>query len=158
MIKVEKQSEAFPKRLTQIQNAPEQIYVEGNLQLLNSIGIAVIGTRNPSDYGKRMCRVFTKELVKYGITIISGLARGIDTIAHKTCLENGGKTIAILPCGLNNIFPKPNEKLYKDIINFEGLAITEYSPKEKAESKKFLERNRIVSRACNRNIGNRSGI
>ena len=158
MIKVEKQSEAFPRKLILIPNAPEQIYVEGNLQLLNSTGIAVIGTRNPSDYGKRMCKAFTKELVKYGITIISGMARGIDTIAHKTCLENGGKTIAVLPCGLENIFPKPNERLYKDIINYGGVAITEYSSKEKAEPKKFLERNRIVSRTCNWNISNRSGL
>lgn len=158
MIKIEKQSQAFPKRLAQIPNVPKQIYVEGNLQLLNSIGIAVIGTRNPSDYGKRMCKTFTKDLVEYGVTIISGMARGIDTIAHKTCLENGGKTIAVLPCGLNNIFPKPNKRLYKDIINFKGMAITEYLPNEKAESKKFLERNRIVSRTCNRDIGYRSRL
>lgn len=158
MIKVEKQSKIFPKRLTLIPNVPEQIYVEGNLQLLNSAGIAVIGTRNPSNYGKRMCKAFTKELVKYGVTIISGMAKGIDTIAHKTCLENGGRTIAVLPCGFEKIYPKENERVFKDIINFKGTAITEYSRNEKAESKKFLERNRIVSRTCNRNISNRSRI
>lgn len=157
-MKVEKESEEFPKRLTTISNAPKQIYVEGNIQLLNNIGIAVIGTRNPSDYGKRMCKTFTKELVKYGVIIISGMAKGIDMIAHKTCIENGGKTIAVLPCGLNNIFPKQNEKLYKDIIEYGGVAITEYLPNEKAESKKFLERNRLISRTCNRNFGYRSRI
>ena len=128
------------------------------MQLLNSTGIAVIGTRNPSDYGKRMCKTFTKELIKYGVTIVSGMAMGIDTIAHKTCLENGGKTIAVLPCGLNNIYPKPNAKLYKDIIACGGAAITEYSSNEKAESKKFLERNRLVSRTCNRNISDRGRV
>lgn len=158
MIKIENDSKFFPEKLAIIPNKPKQLYIEGNIQLLNSIGIAIIGTRHPSDYGKRMCKAFTKELVQYGITIISGMAKGIDTIAHKSCLESGGSTIAVLPCGFNNIFPKQNEKLFKDIINLEGAAVTEYLPNEKAESKKFLKRNRIVSRTSNRNISYRSRV
>lgn len=135
----------FPNKLMNISQKPKKLFIEGNIDLLNSIGIAVIGSRHPSDYGKRMCKYFTKELVQYGVTIISGMANGIDTIAHKTCLENGGKTIAVLPCGFDNIFPKNNKELYRDILNLGGTAVSEYSIKEKAEYKKFLERNRIVA-------------
>lgn len=145
MIEISHKEKGFPKRLIEIPNYPKKIFIEGNMKLLDSIGIAVIGTRNPSDYGKTMCKNFTKELVKYGITIVSGMAQGIDTIAHKTCLENGGNTIAVLPCGFNNIFPSKNKGLYKDIISLGGVAITEYKPEEKADSKKFLKRNRLVS-------------
>ena len=135
----------FPKRLLDIKKCPKKLYIEGNIKLLNSIGIAVIGSRHHSEYGKRMCKYFIKELVRYGVTIICGMAEGIDTIAHKTCLENGGNTIAVLPCGLNKIFPKINKNLYKDIINLGGTAVSEYSLNESADSKKFLERNRIVA-------------
>ena len=79
---------------------------------------------------------------------------GIDGVAHKTALEEKGNTIAVLPCGLRNIFPKQNEELYKQIIKNNGLVITEYQPKEKAESKKFIERNRIVSGLAIRNFSN----
>lgn len=113
--------------------------------LLDTVGIAVIGSRYHSSYGQRMCQFFVKELVQYGITIISGMANGIDSIAHKTCLENGGNTIAVLPCGFNRIFPKTNIGLYRDIINLGGAAISEYSENVEADSKKFLERNRLVS-------------
>lgn len=137
--------ELYPKNLKTIPDSPEKLFVEGNVNLLESIGIAVIGTRHPSDYGKRMCKRFTKELVQYGVTIVSGMAQGIDTIAHKTCLENGGNTIAVLPCGLGVIYPKSNNNLYKDILNLRGAVITEYPPNEEPKSKRFLERNRIVS-------------
>ena len=145
MIKINENESTYPEKLKIIKNKPKQLYIEGNLSLLNKIGIAVIGTRHPTEYGKRMCRVFTKELVQYGIIIISGMADGIDSIAHKTCLENGGNTIAVLPSGLENIYPQKNQKLFKDVLNLNGTVVTEYSPKEKADSKKFLERNRIVS-------------
>lgn len=145
MIEVNKESKLFSKSLEKISNSPDKLYIEGNIELLNTVGIAVIGSRHHSDYGKRMCQFFVKELIQYGITIISGMAEGIDSIAHKTCLENGGKTIAVLPCGLNNIFPKTNKGLYKDIINLGGAVVTEYSENVEAKYKQFLERNRIVS-------------
>ena len=92
-----------------------------------------------------MCEFFTKELVNYDIQVISGLALGIDTYAHQTSIENNGSTIAVLPSGFNKIYPKENQKLAQDILNNNGTLITEYEPNEKADSKKFLERNRIVS-------------
>ena len=92
-----------------------------------------------------MTQKFTKELTLYGLTIISGMAEGIDSFAHTTSLENGGNTIAVLPCGFNNIFPSKNIKLYQQILKNNGLVISEYEENEKAESKKFIERNRIVA-------------
>ena len=145
MLKLENNSKLFPKNLKQIPKCPKQLYLEGNIGLLDTVGIAVIGSRHYSDYGKRMCQIFVKELSQYGITIISGMAEGIDSIAHKTSLENGGKTIAVLPCGFNKIYPKTNVGLYKDILNLGGTAVSEYSENTEAEYKSFLERNRIVS-------------
>lgn len=92
-----------------------------------------------------MTQKFTKELTLYGLTIISGMAEGIDSFAHITSLENGGNTIAVLPCGFNNIFPSKNIELYQQILKNNGLVISEYEENEKAESKKFIERNRIVA-------------
>ena len=92
-----------------------------------------------------MCKTFTKKLVEYEFTIISGLAIGIDAIAHKTCIKYSGKTIAVLPCGFNNIYPKQNKELIDEILENRGLILTEYEKDVKAESKKFLERNRIVA-------------
>ena len=88
---------------------------------------------------------FAKDLVYQDITIASGMAVGIDTVSHKTTLEERGKTIAILGNGLENVFPKENIQLFHQIINQGGLVISEYPPNEKANSNRFLERNRIVS-------------
>lgn len=119
--------------------------MNGNTELLNKSAIAVVGSRSCSSYGEKMCEYFTKELVKRNFIIVSGMAKGIDSIAHIICLENGGKTIAVLPSGFNNIFPKENIKLFKDIINLESTVITEYAPNVTVDSKKFLQRNRIVA-------------
>ena len=92
-----------------------------------------------------MAKEFTKELSLYGLTIVSGMAEGIDEIAHTTSLKTQGQTIAVLPCGFNNIFPEKNKKLYKQILENEGLVISEYEENEEATYKHFLERNRIVA-------------
>lgn len=145
MKKIYLEDKEFPEILKQIKNPPRKIYYEGNIKILKSAGIAIIGSRNCTEYGKRMTKKFAKELSNYGLNIISGMALGVDSIAHKSTLEIKGKTIAVLPCGLNNIYPKSNKQLYKNIIDNDGLVITEYEPEEEAKSHKFLERNRIVS-------------
>lgn len=145
MIKISCSSNDYPANLLNIKKPPINLYIEGNVELIHSIGIAVIGTRNPSNYGIKMCKLFTKELVKYGLTIISGMAKGIDSIAHKTCIKNGGNTIAVLPNGFNYIYPQENKNLFANIIKSGGTAVTEYLPTEKPDSNKFLERNRIVA-------------
>lgn len=116
----------------------------GNLELLKEQSFSVVGSRTPTEYGKKYCNKICKEITLRDIPIVSGMAVGIDTIAHQTALKNGGKTIAVLPCGINNIYPKENEKLFKQIIENDGLVITEYENDEIADSKRFLERNRLV--------------
>ena len=92
-----------------------------------------------------MAKKFAKELSLYGLTIISGMAEGIDGLVHSATLETQGKTIAVLPCGFNNIFPEKNKDLYEQILENEGLVISEYEENEEATSDKFIERNRIVA-------------
>ena len=92
-----------------------------------------------------MCKRFVKKLIEYNINIISGLAYGIDSIAHKKCLENFGKTIAVLPSGLENICRLTNKEIFNEILQNKGLIISEYENNVSADSKKFLERNRIVA-------------
>ena len=107
--------------------------------------LSIIGSRLCSENGMKLTQKFSKELVYQGMTIASGMAVGIDTIAHQTVLEENGKTIAILGSGFNHIFPEENKTLYEKIIKNKGLVITEYPPEVKAKSNHFLARNRIVS-------------
>lgn len=142
---IEYASDLYPERLKNIENPPSRLYAEGNVEILKEIGIAVIGSRTNTQYGEKMCKKFVKNLVEYNINIISGLAFGIDSIAHKSCLKNGGKTIAVLPSGLENIYPAQHKELAQAIIDNGGVVISEYENNMEADSKKFLERNRIVA-------------
>ena len=145
MIKINIEDTRYPKILKNIKNPPKQLYLEGNIKLLDTYGIAIIGSRKCSENGSKMAKKFAQELVSQNITIISGMANGIDTYAHMGALKNRGNTIAVLGCGFNNIYPQENEKLYKQIINSNGLIVSEYPPETEASSEKFIERNRIVS-------------
>jgi DNA processing protein len=135
----------YPDQLRNIKKPPKQLYAKGNIELLKTNIISIIGSRACSDNGIELTRKFTKELVYQGITITSGMAVGIDTIAHQTTLQEKGNTIAVLGNGFNHIFPKENLELYQQITENNGLVITEYPPEIEAKSKNFLERNRIVS-------------
>lgn len=137
--------ERYPNQLRKIKNPPKQLYAEGDVRLLKSNIISIIGSRACSENGVQLTYKFSKELVHQGFTITSGMALGIDTTAHQTTLKERGKTIAVLGNGLKHIFPKENLELYRQIIKNNGLVVTEYPPEEKAKSKNFLERNRIVS-------------
>ena len=142
---IEYADKKYPQRLKDIKNPPSRLYAIGNIDCLNEIGIAVIGSRTNTIYGEKVCKKFTKELVEYNINIISGLAYGIDSIAHQTCLMNSGKTIAVLPSGLKNISKATNSKLVDYILKNNGAIISEYENEVSANSNKFLERNRIVA-------------
>ena len=142
---IEYASKSYPERLKNIERPPSRLYVLGNVEILNEIGIAVVGSRTNTQYGEKMCKKFVRALVEYNINIISGLAFGIDSIAHKTCLKNSGKTIAVLPSGLENICSATNKILINDIIENGGAVISEYDNNTKADYNKFLERNRIVA-------------
>lgn len=135
----------FPKSLMKIKNPPRKLWAEGNLNLLNEKIFTVIGSRDCSVYGEKWCEIFTKKLVEYNYTIVSGMAIGIDSVAHKSALKYGGKTIAVLPSGLNHIYPEENIALYKKILANNGLIVTEFEPNIMASKEKFLERNRLVS-------------
>lgn len=135
----------YPEKLRELKKPPSRLYVNGNIDIINNYGIAVIGSRSNTHYGEKMCKMFTKNLVEYGFNIISGLAIGIDSIAHKTSLKNSGKTIAVLPSGLKNIYPDSNKLLAKQIIENGGLLVSEYENNVSADSNKFRERNRIVA-------------
>lgn len=145
MIKIKIEDNNYPEQLRKIENPPKQLYLEGNIKLLDTPGIAIIGSRTCTSYGKRVATAFASKLSEYGVAIVSGMAKGIDSFAHKGALEVGGNTIAVLPCGLNNIYPEENKKLFENIIENNGLVITEYEENENADYNKFLERNRIVS-------------
>lgn len=145
MIKITINNNIYPQKLKEIINPPKQLYIEGNEQLLNENSIAIIGSRNCSENGKQLTKKFAYELSKQGLTIVSGMAKGIDAIAHEETINAKGKTIAVLGSGFDNIFPKENELLYKKILENNGLIISEYAPEIKPKSNQFLERNRIVS-------------
>lgn len=155
MRKITIEDENFPQALRNIENPPQQLYYEGNISLLKQKSVSIIGSRCCSEYGVKMCAKFSSELTQAGLVITSGMAKGIDTVAHTSCLQSGGKTIAVLGGGLKKIFPKENTYLYKEIIYNEGLVISEYEPEAEAESKYFPQRNRIVSGLSVRNFGYR---
>lgn len=135
----------YPEQLKKIKKPPKQLYIKGNIELLETPSIAIIGSRENTKYGEKMAKKFAKELSLNGFTIISGMAKGIDTFAHIGCIEENGNTIAVLPSGLKNIYPEENKEIYEKIIENNGLIITEYEENIKESSKRFLERNRIVS-------------
>ena len=139
----------YPKKLKEISAPPSVLYTEGNLELLKKYSIAIIGSRQASDNGKKLTEKFSSELSNCGITVISGLARGIDTIAHTYSYNQKGKTIAVLGSGFNKIFPPENIDLYKKILEEDGLIVSEYPPNTEADSLKFPERNRIISGLSN---------
>lgn len=145
ILEIFKEDERFPDELKIIKKVPKKLYCMGNIELFKSNKISVIGTRSFSEYGKRMCLKFSKGLSLKGFTIVSGMAIGIDSFAHIGAIESGGNTIAVLPCGLKNIYPKENEGLFEKILDKNGLIITEYEPNIEADGNKFLERNRIIS-------------
>lgn len=138
-------SEEYSKLLLEIDSPPILLYCKGDVKLLNSECLAVVGTRRATKYGKDYCEKFIKDIASEDITIVSGLADGIDTVAHKSCLDVKGKTIAVLAGGLLNIYPSSNIGLADKIIENGGLIITEYKPNEQALTYHFPIRNRIIA-------------
>lgn len=140
-------SKIYPLLLKQIHNPPKKLFFRGNPEILQKTCIAVVGTREYSDYGEYMTNKIIEELAVLDIAIVSGLAKGIDTIAHKAAIINGLPTIAVLGSGLDNIYPKQNISLAKEIIS-SGLILSEYEPPEPPADFHFPQRNRIISGLC----------
>lgn len=135
----------FPVKLKKIKDSPKQLYYIGNINLLYQDSFAIVGTRRITDYGIKICKKFSKELSLRDIPIVSGMAIGTDTIAHKTAIDYGGGTIAVLGGGLERIFPIQNYNLFKRIIENGGLVVSEYEKDVEPNKTTFPKRNRIVS-------------
>ena len=136
---------AYPKKLENIYAKPQVLYVLGNEKLLNDKSIAIIGCRDCTNYGLKNSYKFAYELARKEVCIVSGLARGIDSYAHIGALKAEGKTVAVLGCGLDIVYPPENFELYKAIIKNNGAIITEYPLGTKPEKMNFPIRNRIIS-------------
>lgn len=137
--------EKYPERLKTIYNPPVLLFCRGDMSCLeNDFSISIVGTRKPSDYSVRLTNALAKELAKFGIVIISGFAVGVDIAANMSAVRNGGKTIAVLGCGLDYDYPKENF-VYRSEIEKNGLFISEYYPKVSGNPFSFPARNRILS-------------
>lgn len=138
-------SDGYPELLKEISSPPIMLYCKGDTALLKSECFAVVGTRRATKYGKDSCLKIVKDVASENITIVSGLAEGVDTVAHKSALEVNGKTIAVLGGGLLNIYPASNIKLAEEIVAKGGLLVSEYKPSEQSLTYHFPVRNRIIA-------------
>lgn len=137
----------YPKRLLNCYDSPSLLYYRGNADLNTSRIISIVGTRNNSDYGKSVCEKFIEELKAENVLVVSGLAFGIDTIAHKAALKNKLQTVAVLAHGLDRIYPQQNKSLAKQITEQGGL-LTEFISNTNPDKQNFPKRNRIVAGIC----------
>lgn len=135
----------FPEALKSLDNAPAVLYYKGSLGGLKANSVAIVGARKMTLYGQEVTEKFSRELAGFGITIISGLARGVDTTAHKACLSAKGLTVAVLGNGLDSVYPPENKNLAEEIIKRGGAVISEYPPGSPALPSNFALRNRIIS-------------
>lgn len=143
--KITPDENSFLQPLSDIYNSPKEIYFYGKLPGKRQPSVAIVGSRRPTTYGREMVHKFAYALAQQGIVIISGLALGIDALAHKACLEAGGTTLAVLGGGLNDITPRSNQPLGRAILQKGGAILSEYEPATPVLPHQFLERNRIVS-------------
>ena len=134
----------YPRRLKEIYDYPPLIYIRGELKPQDEVSLAVVGTRHASPYGRQVTEEITCDLATHGITIVSGLASGIDTAAHKSALKAGGRTIAVFACGLDTVYPADNTELARNIVG-QGAIISEYPPDARPRAENFPRRNRILS-------------
>jgi DNA processing protein len=136
----------LPSRLTAIASPPKVLYVEGDLQgILQSPSLAIVGSRKVSTYGREVTKRLATELARQGITIISGLAFGVDSIAHQAALEAGGRTIAVLPSPLEAIYPASHRQLARHIMEQGGALVSEYPAGTESFKGNFVARNRIIA-------------
>lgn len=142
------EDDEYPNKLRNIDDPPFFLFCKGDKSLLNKQGVAIIGTRMPTTYGKIVTEKFARELAEAGLVIISGLAYGVDSISHRQALDVKGKTIAVLGGGFDKIYPSEHTNLAKEIEE-NGLLVSEYSPDFSATKYTFPQRNRIVAGLSN---------
>ena len=138
------EDEGYPDRLRDIPQSPPILYVKGELAPEDDWSIAIVGTRRITAYGRQVTEKIAARMAQAGVTIVSGLARGIDGVAHKAALDSGGRTIAVLGSGVDQIYPPEHRKLAMKIIE-KGALVSDYPPGTKPEASNFPPRNRIIS-------------
>lgn len=134
----------YPERLKQIFDPPPVLYIRGELRSEDNKALAVVGTRKITSYGREVTEMLVKELASYKLTIVSGLARGVDSLAHRVALENGARTVAVLGSGVDVIYPPENQKLASEITK-NGALVSEIPPGVAPSRGYFPARNRIIS-------------
>lgn len=138
------EDENYPEKFDKIEDKPYYFYYMGDLSLLSTESVGIVGTRSPTNYGCYVTEKFAKELAAAGAVIISGLAYGVDSIAHRQALAVGGKTVAVLAGGFDNVYPSEHHSLFEEIAQ-KGLVITEHRPDIKSFKYNFIQRNRLVA-------------
>jgi DNA processing protein len=138
------QDDEYPERLKKIFDPPPILYVKGNLLQPHEVIVAVVGSRKASTYGRTVAENLCREFALKGVTVISGMARGIDSRAHRGSLKAGGRTIAVLGCGVDVIYPPENAQLYHEIVE-QGSVISEFPMATKPDRGNFPARNRVIS-------------
>ena len=134
----------YAPNLKEIYDPPALLFVRGEITAADNRAVAVVGTRNPSRYGLEMTQQIARDLARAGVTLVSGLARGIDTACHTAALKEGGRTIGVLGCGIDVLYPRENGPLIEDIVA-SGALMTEFRPGTPPLATNFFRRNRIVS-------------
>jgi DNA processing protein len=137
-------SAKYPIELLDLQHPPSELYAMGSAAALGKPRVAIVGTRNSTAYGERITRNLTRSLVRAGVSVISGMARGIDGAAHRTALEEGGNTVAVLGTGIDVPYPVGHRQLHRAIAE-RGLVVSENPPGMKAHQGAFPKRNRIIA-------------
>ena len=136
--------ETFPELLRQLPDPPLCLFAQGDLTLLSRPAIAIVGSRNHSHYGAEVCRAVAHAAAELGLVVVSGMARGLDAVAHRGALDAGGGTIGVLGSGLGVLYPVSNRALYRRVIE-RGLLITELPPDQRPHEGSFPRRNRLIS-------------
>jgi len=136
--------EDYPMRLKDIYDPPALLYVRGELRREDELAIAIVGSRKTSPYGRWFTEKIGQDLARHGVTVVSGMARGIDSVAHMGALQGGGRTIAVLGCGVDVIYPSENRNLFHQIIEH-GAVLSEFPMGSPPEGGHFPRRNRIIS-------------
>jgi DNA processing protein len=134
----------YPRLLSHIPSAPTVLYIKGNYHPADELAIGIVGTRRATGYGRDMATSISGELAEAGVTVVSGLAKGIDTWAHQAALDAGGRTIAVCGCGLDTVYPAVNRRLAAQIVE-QGAMVSEYPVGSPPEAQNFPARNRIIS-------------
>jgi DNA processing protein len=138
-------SDNYPRPLEVLPDPPPALFVWGALQERDRFAVSVVGTRKPSAYGRMVAERFTRDLCEAGLTIVSGGALGVDTVAHRAALEAGGRTIAILGSGLGNLYPAENRALFRQIAESGGAVVSEYPWDAAPDAWRFPVRNRLIA-------------